>query len=641
MRWMTWTACMAALTVVAVSGCRKEKKVVIIVPQSDAAVSQAPTAAEPTPAPPPAPASEMPANEEASPASQTPANEPAAPVYQSPAPQPVVVAPAPPPPVVVAPAPVVVEPIVVQPATTVSISFFHEKLRHHGRWVTVATYGQVWVPAGVPVGWRPYTLGHWVYTEDYGWTWVSDEPFGWATYHYGRWAWVDGYGWVWLPGTVWGPAWVVWRTGGGYVGWAPMPPAAVVAPVVERHAEVSININIGVVNRIHPHHWVFVEERHLMEPVHKHIVVSKRNDWIVNVTRPSTHIVVSHGRLINRSLAVRDVERATGKRVPAMRVRDVDAAAETRTVVKGNEVLLPRVTVRPISRTRTGAAAAADTGAATGGPAVVSPPASTAGKPVMRQSTVVTTPRSADTGKVGGGPANINAGGSPSATIKSAPVTTKSTRTDVERKVRRDAGALPVSRSVARPVGTTQVPPSVGPNNSGATGSELSTNTTVRKAVVDPPPATDIKVRSPAVVTPPTVKKSVGAVHKDADVPAAAPQALSPQSTSAGTIRRVDISRQGPPASENRDLKVDRAVVRRARTGVQAPTAAAHSPGPAQAGGQTQTGADLSTSVKRTVSPNPSGPDSPGSVKVRTDVRRDRMKSTAEKRTDRNEAAPE
>src|SRR5437773_2233500 len=73
--------------------------------------------------------------------------------------------------------------------------------------------------------WRPYTDGHWVYT-DVGWTWVSEEPFGWATYHYGRWTRLRNIGWVWVPGDEWAPAWVSWRKNNDYVGWAPLPPEA-------------------------------------------------------------------------------------------------------------------------------------------------------------------------------------------------------------------------------------------------------------------------------------------------------------------------------------------------------------------------------------------------------------------------------
>ncbi len=100
---------------------------------------------------------------------------------------------------------------------------FNDQLAAYGRWVDTPEYGRVWIPASTPAGWQPYTLGHWAFT-DCGWTWISDEPFGWATYHYGRWAVAANLGWCWVPGTVWGPAWVSWRCGDGYCGWAPLPP---------------------------------------------------------------------------------------------------------------------------------------------------------------------------------------------------------------------------------------------------------------------------------------------------------------------------------------------------------------------------------------------------------------------------------
>ncbi len=101
-------------------------------------------------------------------------------------------------------------------------TIFYNDLSPYGRWVFVPPYGYVWYPASPGPGWMPYVNGHWIWT-DAGWTWVSYEPWGWATYHYGYWNFVDTYGWVWVPGTVWGPAWVVWYGGPGYIGWAPRP----------------------------------------------------------------------------------------------------------------------------------------------------------------------------------------------------------------------------------------------------------------------------------------------------------------------------------------------------------------------------------------------------------------------------------
>ncbi|MBK8257471.1 MAG: hypothetical protein IPK82_32985 [Polyangiaceae bacterium] len=115
---------------------------------------------------------------------------------------------------------------------------FYQPLSYYGVWVNVPPYGWVWQPASDMAGadFRPYaTDGNWALNDDGDWVFVSryHTQWGWATYHYGRWVWNDWYGWVWIPGTRWAPAWVEWRYGGGYVGWAPLGPAGTV--LVENH----------------------------------------------------------------------------------------------------------------------------------------------------------------------------------------------------------------------------------------------------------------------------------------------------------------------------------------------------------------------------------------------------------------------
>ena len=109
------------------------------------------------------------------------------------------------------------------PDDNASFQTFYDSLGSQGTWIQSSDYGYVWQPDVNDPDWAPYTEGHWVYTDD-GWTWVSDEPWGWATYHYGRWVNLNGTGWCWVPGYTWAPAWVSWRYGGGYCGWAPLPP---------------------------------------------------------------------------------------------------------------------------------------------------------------------------------------------------------------------------------------------------------------------------------------------------------------------------------------------------------------------------------------------------------------------------------
>ncbi len=127
-----------------------------------------------------------------------------------------------------------------------SVADFEAPLARYGRWVP-SRFGRAWAP-NVGRDWRPYTIGHWEQTEQYGWLWQSDEPFGWATYHYGRWGFDDRFGWVWLPDTVWGPAWVAWRDGDDYAGWAPLPP------------QVSFSVGFGSwdYDRWYAPSWVYV-----------------------------------------------------------------------------------------------------------------------------------------------------------------------------------------------------------------------------------------------------------------------------------------------------------------------------------------------------------------------------------------------
>jgi len=145
----------------------------------------------------------------------------------------------------------------------VSVNFFYDNL-NGGSWYQVADYGYVWQPdAATNADWRPYTDGYWAYT-DVGWTWVSYEDFGWATYHYGRWVRLEDYGWCWVPGYEWGPAWVSWRTGGNYVGWAPLPPEGGGEIVYESRpitGRVDVDFGIG------PGYYNFIDVRFIGEPV--------------------------------------------------------------------------------------------------------------------------------------------------------------------------------------------------------------------------------------------------------------------------------------------------------------------------------------------------------------------------------------
>jgi uncharacterized protein DUF6600 len=195
---------------------------------------------------------------------------------------------------------------------------FYDDLSPYGRWVYVSGPGWVWSPSNVQAGWRPYQLGHWVYT-DYGWTWSSDEEFGWAVYHYGRWHQDASYGWVWVPGTEWGPAWVAWHEGGGYVGWAPLPWQ------VTFRAGVGLDWG-GVSISLTPASWCFVNARFLVDPgLRGYIEPPTRNVTLIHVTKNITSYTYIDNRVVNQGVTVDRIGRAVGHTIPRYHVSEADS----------------------------------------------------------------------------------------------------------------------------------------------------------------------------------------------------------------------------------------------------------------------------------------------------------------------------
>ena len=183
---------------------------------------------------------------------------------------------------------------------------FYDDLAPHGQWVRTPEYGRVWIPNAEP-GFQPYASnGHWVVTE-YGNTWVSDYAWGWAPFHYGRW-YQDRYrGWAWVPGRDWGPAWVSWRSGGGYYGWAPLGPG------------ININANFNTPTAW----WTFVPQVYITSPrLYSYCVPRQR---VVNIYQNTT-IINNVYRVNNRSYAYgprRDeIERVTRRSVPVYRIEN-------------------------------------------------------------------------------------------------------------------------------------------------------------------------------------------------------------------------------------------------------------------------------------------------------------------------------
>src|SRR6266481_5159001 len=229
-----------------------------------------------------------------------------------------------------------------QSRADVSVNFFYDNL-NGGNWYQVADYGYVWQPdAATNADWRPYTDGYWAYT-DVGWTWVSYEDFGWATYHYGRWVRLADYGWVWKPGYEWGPAWVSWRTGGNYIGWAPLPPET--ETVYESRpltGHLDVEFDIG------PANYNFCDVRYVGEPVlRSRIVDVSQNVTYINQTVNVTNITYKNKTVYNYGPDLNVVNQYSSRPIQKLKLErqanvDVTAAAKSGGLMKvqGNSLMV-------------------------------------------------------------------------------------------------------------------------------------------------------------------------------------------------------------------------------------------------------------------------------------------------------------
>jgi hypothetical protein len=242
-------------------------------------------------------------------------------------------------------------------AVQVSLDFFHDSLESHGDWREVGDYGYCWQPRDVDRDWRPYSDGHWVYT-DAGWTWDSDEPYSWAVYHYGRWARVDRIGWVWVPGTDWGPAWVSWRRSPRHVGWAPLPPEARFTRSVGFGGRVDADFDIG------PTNYNFVEVRNFGAPRLRAVIVQPReNITIINQTTNITRIKYVNNVVYNEGPQYDVISRETAqpiRRLKLQRREDLDfdprkvRGEQLRARVEGDslQVVAPTFDTKPATAPR-------------------------------------------------------------------------------------------------------------------------------------------------------------------------------------------------------------------------------------------------------------------------------------------------
>ncbi|MBF0595851.1 MAG: hypothetical protein HQL22_12915, partial [Candidatus Omnitrophica bacterium] len=213
-----------------------------------------------------------------------------------------------------------------------SVGYFYEALLPYGQWMWQQDEGWGWAPYNMPIDWRPYTDGHWEFTDD-GWTWASDLPWGWACFHYGRWLYDDTYGWIWYPDTVWAPCWVAWRYNDDWIGWAPLPPRA-----RWRHNH-GLEFNDHDADDLIPQHaYSFAPYRHMddvrlvdhIEPLHRNVTLIGSTTLIVKT------IVNEKGRAVNRLPFENKIVAGAGHQI--VRRKLVNTAAPEQHGVMGDEV---------------------------------------------------------------------------------------------------------------------------------------------------------------------------------------------------------------------------------------------------------------------------------------------------------------
>lgn len=206
------------------------------------------------------------------------------------------------------------------PAFGVNFQVFYNELSPFGDWVLDPAHGYVWIPY-VDGHFHPYgSHGRWVMTS-FGNTWVSDFAWGWAPFHYGRWFWSDFYGWAWVPGYEWGPAWVSWRSGGGFYGWAPLAPG------------IHVNVSFGMPSN----YWVFIPQRRFRHRHFNRYYVSHHH--VTQVFHQTT--IINNTTVINNNTfytgpSRREIERVTNSRIPVYQVQDSNRPG--RTMVRNNSV---------------------------------------------------------------------------------------------------------------------------------------------------------------------------------------------------------------------------------------------------------------------------------------------------------------
>jgi hypothetical protein len=137
---------------------------------------------------------------------------------------------------------------------------------------------------------------------------------------------------MWVPGYEWSPAWVAWRDGGDYYGWAPLRPGI----------NISIGFNLGGYNPPSDY-WCFSPRRYITHRnVYNYCAPRQNNVTIINQTTIINNY--NYNRNVFRTgPGRRQAEQYTGRINP---VRFREASGPGRTSFRNNEVSIYRPNVQ-------------------------------------------------------------------------------------------------------------------------------------------------------------------------------------------------------------------------------------------------------------------------------------------------------
>lgn len=228
-------------------------------------------------------------------------------------------------------------------------------LSGQGDWETDSDDGAVWYPAGVAVGWAPYSFGHWVWVAPWGWTWVDSYAWGFAPFHYGRWIHRENR-WGWIPGStavrpVYSPAMVAFVGGAGLTAWFPLGPHETYVPWY--HASPLYENRVNVSN-LHDRNVNEVRAIYNQQTLAGAYASGGEHGY---VNRPLATVAVTQTSFA----AGRPVERVNAGALASAAVTPHPMVTPERTMVVGGQAkAVPARAARPVLATRAGEAQTLD-----------------------------------------------------------------------------------------------------------------------------------------------------------------------------------------------------------------------------------------------------------------------------------------